>query len=152
MNQFLRHSLIFVLLTFITLSVQAEEARTISNETIFGQYTIRHVVFNSTFILPKVAEIYHLKRSKYESLINLSVNQEGKTGSIPAEIRGTVTNLMQQQKQLKLQEIKEKDATYYLAPVRIGNEELLHFEIFVKPEGSSKELCVKFSQKVYADE
>jgi hypothetical protein len=120
-------------------------------ETVVNGYTVRHVVFNSTFVLPEVAKIYGVKRSKFESLLNVSVNPKGELGSMPAEVTGTITNMMQQQKILEFKEIKEKDATYYLAPIRINNEELLHFDLSVTPAGGEA-LRVKFSQTVYADE
>lgn len=152
MNHITRHCVIFLLFMLSAITAHAEAALEKTTKTVFGQYTVGHVVFNSTFIQPEVAAIYQLKRSKYESLLNISVNKEGQSGSIPALISGTVTNLMQQQKQLKLKEISEKNATYYLAPIRIANEEVLHFELTVRPEGSSKDLHIKFTQKVYADE
>jgi len=117
-----------------------------------GGYTIHHVVFNSTFVLPEVAEIYQIKRSKYESMLNVSVNHNGEAGGIPATITGTVTNLMQQQKQLKFKEIREDKATYYLVPIRVANEELLRFKLQVTPEGSRKTFAISFKQTVYADE
>ncbi len=128
------------------------EGKTPNNETVFQEYTVRYSVFNSTFILPDVARAAGLKRSKYESLINVSVYKNGSPGSLPAEITGTTKNLMQQLKPLKFKEIREKNATYYLAPIRIANEELIHFELLVTPSESQEPLPIKFSQKVYADE
>ncbi|MFL0803997.1 MAG: DUF4426 domain-containing protein [Agarilytica sp.] len=130
----------------------SQEGKPYDTTTDFAEYTVRHVVFNSTFVLPEVAKIYQLKRSKYESLLNISVYKRGQVGSIPATISGTVKNLMQQQKRLDIKQIEEKNAVYYLSPVRVANEELLHFELTIRPEGSQRDLTVKFSQKVYADE
>ncbi len=142
------------ILTFYCFSASAfsQAAKPYDTTTDFAEYTVRHVVFNSTFVLPEVAKIYKLKRSKYESLLNISVYKKGEAGSIPATISGTVKNLMQQQKVLDIKEIEEKNAVYYLSPVRVANEELLHFELIIRPNGSQQDLTVKFSQKVYADE
>ncbi len=142
-------TIIFLCLSTLTF---AQPGKSYNTTTDFAEYTVRHVVFNSTFVLPDVAKIYKLKRSKYESLLNISVYKKGEAGSIPATISGTVKNLMQQQKVLDVKEIEEKNAVYYLSPIRVANEELLHFELIIRPDGSQQDLTVKFSQKVYADE
>ena len=118
----------------------------------FDNYSVHYTVFNSTFILEDVARTYQIKRSKYESLINISVVPKGEHfGGLPAQLSGTVTNLMQQQKALKFKEINEGDVVYYLAPVRISGEEVVHFDIQLLPENSGKPLSFKFTKKLYSD-
>jgi len=124
----------------------------LQTQSSFGEYTVQHVVFNSTFVLPDVARAYKLKRSKYESLLNISVFKKGLNGSLPAALSGTVTNLLQQQKSLEFIKIEEKDTTYYLAAIRINNEEKLHFNIDVTVDGHTETFNLRFSQTVYADE
>lgn len=147
-------SLCVVLLVGMTTIGVAQRDPNLKIETQFERYSVRHVVFNSTFVLPEVARIHGIKRSKYESLLNVSLTGRDAVGSIPARVTGTVSNLMQQQKDLVFKEIREKNATYYLAPVRVANEEVLHFRLRVTPEGmtAGKTLEVNFSQTVYADE
>lgn len=140
------------LLIFTTASMPVLAAEsTIKNQTDFEKYTVRHVVFNSSFVLPEIASIYNIKRSKYESLLNIAVTEKNRYGGLPVKIKGHVKNLLQQQVNLEFQEIREETATYYLAPVRISNEEVLHFTIEVTPPDGSP-MTVKFSQTVYADE
>jgi hypothetical protein len=117
----------------------------------FEKYSVYYNVFNSTFIPADVAANYGIKRSKYESLINVSISHSGEYGAIPAKVSGTVTNLMQQQKQLKFIEIAEKTATYYIAPIRIAGEENVRIELSVTPAGESKALKLKFNKKIYSD-
>lgn len=117
----------------------------------FEKYSVHFNVFNSTFIPAHVAANYGLKRSKYESLLNVSVAPVGEYGAIPAKITGTVTNLMQQQKKLKFIEISEKTATYYLAPIRISGEENVRIELNVTPKGETETLELKFNKKIYSD-
>lgn len=139
-------------LCLTSMTVLAQRDPALKNSTTFPNYRIQHVVFNSTFVLPEVAQAYGLKRSKYESLVNISVYPSDATSTLPATISGTATNLMQQQKTLNFKKIEEQDAVYYLAPVHVGNEELLHFSLAITPEGSAETLELKFSQTVYADE
>ncbi len=154
MNKQICHILLLLGFSMLALSASAQKDPKLKTESDFENYRVQHVVFNSTFIQEDIAKTYGLKRSKYESLLNISVydKRSKKTiATVPAKITGTVKNLMQQQKTLDVIEINEKDTVYYLAPIRVANEELLHFELSITPKGSDP-LIVKFSQTVYADE
>lgn len=138
-----------LLITFgLAMVVTAEEYQ---DHTNFEKYSVHYVLLDSTFVLPEIAEIHGIKRSKYENLLNVSVVLKGEYGGLPAKITGTSTNLLQQQKQLDFIEIAESTATYYLAPVRINNKEVMHFELQVTPEGESEPLKVKFTKTVWAE-
>ncbi len=152
--KFLTAFILSLSLTIVAPTALGQRSPDFKTESVFDKYRVRHVVFNSTFVQPEVAKIYQIKRSKYESILNVSLSKLTEDGSLPAAITGTVTNLMQQQKNLVFQEISEENATYYIAPVRIANEELLRFELRVIPQLDSEQvpLTVKFSQTVYADE
>lgn len=117
----------------------------------FANHTVYYTVFNSTFISADIAKAYGIKRSKYESLINVVVSKNGEHGGIPVVISGTATNLMQQQKQLGFKTIEEEDTVYYIAPVRIGGEEVMHFDITVRVEDEPQPLKLKFTKKLYAE-
>lgn len=99
-------------------------------------YQIHYSVFPSTILQPDIASAYGLKRSRYEALLNISITPKGKYGGLPATVEGTVTNLMQQQKTLEFMEIREQQVAYYLAPVRVSGEEIVHFAITVLPHPS----------------
>lgn len=120
-----------------------------NNATEVDGYIVRHSVFNSTFLPPEVAKQYGIKRSAYESIINVSVDKQGEFGGMPVELSGTSTNLMQQQKVLDFQTIDEGNAIYYIAPIRIAGEETLHFKLNIGI--GEQTLEVKFVQKIYAD-
>lgn len=148
----MKRSAIFFITVLLSGLSLAQKDPDLQFQTVFGDYTVRHVVFNSTFIQPEVAKIYQIKRSKYESILNVSLSPKGQIGSIPAVVEGTVTNLMQQQRTLTFKEIREDNATYYIAPIRVANEEHLKFNLNVRPLDSDETIAVKFSQTVYADE
>lgn len=133
-----------------SLSLQAQEINPETHQD-FAKYAVHYSLFNSTFVLPEIAEIYKIKRSKYENLINISVSKKGEYGALPATVTGTSRNLMQQVKPLEFIEIKEETATYYLAPIRLTGKEILHFSINVIPEGETTPLEVKFTKTLYAD-
>ena len=140
MNPFARFALSFTLLLCSTPF------------TTFGDYSVLHTVFNSTFLKPEVASAYGLTRGKRHSLLNVAIiknTAEGSTNGLPAEVSGTITNLMQQQKTLSFIEIKEQDAVYFLAPIRVDSEEMVHFRIEVKHDGQT--YPVTFSKILYVD-
>ena len=116
----------------------------------FKEHKIFYTLFSSTFIPSDIAKSYKLKRSKYQSYLNVMVNPKGQHGGISAEINGTIKNLIQQQKELKFIKIQEKNTVYYLAPIRVNGEETLHFEINAKLT-TGKNLNFKFSKKLYSD-
>ena len=145
--------LTLLLSTVLCHTVYSEEY---VDHTNFEKYSVHYTLLSSTFVKPDIAAIHGIKRSKYENLLNVSVVPKGEYGGLPVKIHGTATNLLQQQKQLKFIEIKEETATYYLAPVRINNKEVIHFNLTVTPEIEKynekfEPLELKFTKTVYAD-
>ena len=82
----------------------------------------------------------------------MSVSPVGEYGGLPAKIKATSKNLLQQVIKLEVIEIKEKDTTYYLIPIRVNNKEVLHFSLLVTPEGETTPLEVNFSKTIYAED
>ncbi|BFM18562.1 DUF4426 domain-containing protein [Maricurvus nonylphenolicus] len=120
----------------------------------FGDYRVIYTVFNSSFIKPDIAKTYNITRGKSQALINVSLiknTADGSTEGLPANISGTVTNLMQQQKVLKFVEVQEQNAVYYLAPLRFTNEEVLNFAIEVKTSANAKPFELEFTKTLYVD-
>jgi hypothetical protein len=112
-----------------------------------GDYTVYHTIFNSTFLKPDIASQYDLVRGNQWFLVNISVNGAGKTFGQEAVLKGTATNLMQQQKKLAFKTIQEGDATYYIAPLRIAGQDIMHFAIDVQTDSSAEPFTVKFTHK-----
>ena len=147
------NKLLFSLLIFFAttaLGAALAEARDKPFEQ-FGEYRVYYTVFNSTFITPDIARIYNITRGKDRALVNIALVKDNQLGGIAAEVSGTRTNLMQQQRRLEFFEVREQDAVYYLAPVRFTNEEVLNFAIEVKAEGQRRPYKLKFTKTLYVD-
>ncbi|HSC66604.1 MAG TPA: DUF4426 domain-containing protein [Cellvibrio sp.] len=145
-----------ILLSFLAITAQAQvdQPKEISTVQKFGDYTIHYNVFNSTNIPAKVAEAYKLVRGKDRALVNISLTktENGQTSlGLPAHVSGTIKNLMQQTQTLQFVEIKEPDATYYLAPLVFNNEEVLHFDIQVATEPNAKPMTFTFNRTLYTE-
>jgi hypothetical protein len=152
----MKYLLSLIICSIVALSAQAQigQPKEIKTFEKFGDYTIHYNVFNSSIIAPKVAEAYKLVRGRDKALVNISFTKTENgitTLGLPAVVLGTSTNLMQQAQKLKFIEIKEGDATYYLAPVAFENEELLHFSIQVQNTPDATPMEVKFDRTLYRD-
>lgn len=117
----------------------------------FGEYTVDYTTFPSTALQEEIAAHYGIKRSKYETLLNVFVSREGEQGGVDVRIQGTVKNLLGQQQPLDFMEIKEDNTVYYIAPVRVTNEDTMHFYLQIAPRNSSGEFAVKFTRTLYKD-
>ncbi|QIA62391.1 DUF4426 domain-containing protein [Vibrio astriarenae] len=119
----------------------------------FKNVEVHYSAFNSTFLAPKVARSYNLKRNGYSALLNISVLDSGSLGkpATTAKLSGSARNLIGNTKKLTFREVKEGDAIYYLAEFSITNEETLTFNIDVNAgnKGTGK---LTFTQKFYVEE
>jgi hypothetical protein len=133
---------------------QINQTKEIQTSQKFGAYTVHYNVFNSKDIPPEVASAYKLTRAKDIALINISLTKresDSTTLGLPAKISAKAVNLMQQGKALEFNEIKEPEATYYIASLRHTNEEDIRFEVSVLPEGENKPLTLSFTRKLFTE-
>ena len=145
---------LLMLTTSISSFAQINQPKEIQTSQKFGEYTVHYNVFNSKMVPAQIADTYKLTRGKDSVLLNISLTktEEGKTTlGIPAKVSAKAINLMQQTKVIEFLEIKEPDATYYLAPFRHTNEEDIRFEVSVLPEGESKPLNVSFTRRLFTE-
>jgi len=133
---------------------QINQPKEIQTWQKFGAYTVHYNVFNSKNIPPEVASIYKLTRSKDIALINISLTKtenDVTTLGLPAKVSATAVNLLQQSKPLEFSEIKEPDATYYIASFRHTNEEDIRFEVSVLPKDEGKPLILSFTRRLFTE-
>ncbi len=109
-------------------------------------------VFNSSLIPADVASKKNLIRAKDRAYVNIAlVKKSGGYGIPPENMEGIYRNLLQQKFPLDFIEIKEATATYYLAPIRFNNEEILHIDITIKADKESPQETFTITQKPYRD-
>jgi len=146
--------LTLVLCLGVALAAQAQidQTKEIATYQTFGPYTLHYNVFNSTDLTPQVAQAYQLVRGKDRALVNISLTktENGVTSlGLPALVSGKTRNLMQQQQTLKFIEIKEGDATYYLAPFVFNDQELLYFDVEVAADKNTRPIKITFDRTLY---
>ena len=140
-----KHLLIFFLIALSTFSASAEE----KPYKDIGEYRVFYSSFNSSFILPEIASIYSIARGKDKGLVTIAITKSDQIGGKKAFVSGTATNMLQQQQKLSFIEIKEGEATYYLAPFGYYNEDFLTFKIEIMAEPNKPSLLVSFQNKFY---
>ena len=111
--------------------------------------------FPSTFLTKKIASAYGFERSRRQVLLNLVVlkiqNDGEARGAVSAGITGFSRNLIGQTQVLIFREINEgAGAIYYLAPVRVSNEESVQFTLEITPDNEQM-IDVNFRHTVHVD-
>ncbi|MFT4928826.1 MAG: hypothetical protein ACI8WB_004946 [Phenylobacterium sp.] len=128
----------------VTFSANAEQMKRL------GNWNVHYIAFGSTFLTPKIAQAYDIKRSGYSGVVNISVLSSSKSHTAQkVEISGEAKNLLGQIQELSFKEIIEGDSVYYIAQIDYRNEETYRFDIKLKQGNQSQKL--KFSQQFYVD-
>lgn len=144
-------AIVSIVSLLLLCSVQLSHAQeNISYE--LDEHIVYYNVFNSSLIPADIAKEYNLVRAKNRAYINIAVVQKsGGYGVAPRKLSGIHRNLLQQRFELEFIEIKEATATYYLAPIRFNNEEIIHIDITVQPDYQSQESTFSITKKLYKD-
>ncbi len=140
---------LFALLTLFSSNLLLAE-----NSTSISGYTIHHNALSTEMLLPEVAKAYGIKRSRQRALLNISVikDESGTAGTaLTADITVKATNLIGQLKEIKLREVREGDAIYYIGDFPVANRERVNFILSVKPEGAKRSYTAKLNQEFYID-
>lgn len=145
-----------LLLVFLSalpaLSTAQNQRTTETGFTRFAEHTVYHSVFSSTAIRPEIAVLHGLTRAGNHMLVNVAlVSNDRQFGGEPAHVSGSVSNLLNQRRELNFKTIDEGDVVYYLAPVRVTEQDTLHFTLKVAPESGASAYEVKFTKRVYVN-
>lgn len=120
----------------------------------FGDYQVHYNAFPSDTLTPQIATAYGIVRSRNEAILNIAVTrkQQDKPGKpVPAFVNITAANLNGQVKSVRMKQIREDDAVYYLGLLSVNDGETLVFDIDVTPEGETQTHHVHFQQTFVAD-
>lgn len=122
------------------------------SQTAPGGITVHYAALPTLELRPEVARGYAITRSASRGLLNIAVRQtlaDGQSRALAATIEGAATNLAGQRQELRLREVREGDAIYYLAEPRIAAGETLDFTLDVLPEGARTPIRVRFRQAFF---
>ena len=118
----------------------------------FGKYTVHYSAVETTFLSPKVANDYGIKRSRNSIMLNISVLEKMTKGiqkPIRANVWVTATNLTGQLKQISIRPISEGEAIYYIGELFVTDKETLDFTAKVQPSGEQETFTLQFRQQFF---
>lgn len=141
------HLWLSLLLSTVSVFCFAQENTSYEME----EHIVYYNVFNSTLIPADVAKNQGLVRAKNLAYVNIALVKKSGGNGIPAVLEGRFRNLMQQSRDLSFIEIKEATATYYLAPLRFNNEEILHIDISISDLSDADSADFTITKKLYHD-
>lgn len=124
------------------------------NAKSFGEHTVYYNAFPTDSLPSQMTQRYQLQRSKNMALVNISVvdnNSSLMPQGVKSNVRGEVKNLMGQSKTLEFREIHEGKAYYYIAQVKVDNQEVVNFKITAQPKATGSKYDVSFSKKFVTD-
>ena len=134
--------------TFFTMSANAEQSQS------FDDYTVHYNAMNTKMLNVEVASGYKITRSKNRALLSISVLKDpGGTSfnHVKAKVTATSTNLTSQLREIKIRELEDSEAIYYIGVIPIRNEETLNFNLKIQPEGSDQTYNLKFQQQFFTE-
>ncbi|RLJ18822.1 DUF4426 domain-containing protein [bacterium endosymbiont of Escarpia laminata] len=143
----------FRLLALMTLYLLSLNAIA-ENSTSIPGYKIHHSAIPSVSLDPEIANQYHIQRSKYRGMLNVSVIKEvpDTTGkSVNAIILAKAVNIRGQLISIPMRKVTETNAIYYIGEFRIADLETLHFTLEVKPQGETRFYTAKLKQQFFID-
>ena len=108
---------------------------TAENSQDFGQYVVHFNALSTDQLPPTVTREYGITRSRNRGMLNIAVLKKvmGTTGTpVSADVGASATNLTGRKSDIKLREIREATAIYYIGEFGITNEETLDFEVVIQ--------------------
>lgn len=121
------------------------------NSVRSGDLVVHYNALPTTSLTPEVARQYGITRSANRALVNVSIRRgtPGADQAVPAKVSVAATNLNGQRSELRVREVREGEAIYYLAEARIQGNETLNFEIEATPEGATAPVKASFRQEFF---
>ena len=124
------------------------------NSTRVEGYTIHHNAIPAGILAPEIATNYGITRSKYRGLLNVAVIKDGPTKQgtpVMAVVKAVASNQMQKLHTIKLKQIIEGEAIYYIGEFPIVDGEILTFKLEVKPQGEQTVFETQLQQQLFVD-
>lgn len=132
---------------------KAQEVTRASFET-FGDYIVHFNAQSTTMLPAEVARAFGIRRSGNRAMLNISVLRRGDANGdspVDAEVAVSATNLLGQGKTVSMRELREGEAIYYIGELTVANEEIVTFNISVRPAGADAPHELSFRQQFYTD-
>ena len=119
----------------------------------FAEFELHYSIVYTTFLTADIAAEFDIPRGKDKAMLTLSV-RDADAGDIegrPMAISGRTWDLITGGN-MKVREVREGRATYYLVPFEFLDREYRFFEFDFTPDGSEKTYSYKFKTQLWRQE
>lgn len=119
----------------------------------FDEFELHYSIVYTTFLTADIAAEFDIPRGKDKAMLTLSV-RDADAGDIegrPMAISGRTWDLITGGN-MKVREVREGRATYYLVPLEFLDREYRFFEFDFTPDGSEKTYSYKFKTQLWRQE
>src|SRR6056297_2805310 len=120
----------------------------------FGDYIVHFNAQSTTMLPAQVARAFGIQRSENRAMLNITIlrRSEGADDTaVEAEVDVAASNLLGQVKNVRLRELREGEAIYYIGEMTVADEEIIKFDMAVQPEGLERPYEFSFKQQFYTN-
>ncbi|PKM08430.1 MAG: DUF4426 domain-containing protein [Gammaproteobacteria bacterium HGW-Gammaproteobacteria-5] len=146
-----QRSVAITLLSLFAIALSPAAIAQHQNMIQTGDITVHYNALATTALSAEVARQYGITRSASRALLNVAVRkgEPGDDNAVPAVVTAAATNLNGQRQELRMREVREGEAVYYLGETRIADKETLTFEITIATPGTDSPLRASFQQQFF---
>ena len=146
------HTKYYLVPWFLLLALLSPPSVLAENSQDVGDYVIHYNALATDMLPPAVARDYHITRSQNRGMLNITILKKvlGSPGQpVHARVDASARNLAGQYRNIRMREIREGNAIYYIGEFGVANEETMNFKVQVRPQGERDFYEVEFSQDFY---
>ena len=116
-----------------------------------GELRVHFNALPTTELTPDIARQYGVTRSSNRALVNVSIRrgEQGADEPVAAEVTVSATNLAGQRQDVRMREVRDGDALYYLGEARVAGQDTLTFDLSVRVEGEAEPMRAIFRQEFF---
>jgi len=116
-----------------------------------GDLSVHFNALPTTRLTPEVARQYGVTRSANRALVNVAIRrgEPGADTAVAATVTVSATNLAGQRMDVRMREVRDGDALYYLGEARIAGQDTLTFDLEVVVEGQPQPMRAQFRQEFF---
>lgn len=116
-----------------------------------GDLRVHFNALPTTELTPEVARQYGVTRSANRALVNVSIRrgEPGADVAVAAEVTVSATNLAGQRQDVRMREVRDGDALYYLGEARVSGQDTLTFDLSVRVGGEAEPMRALFRQEFF---
>lgn len=138
-------ALMVLMLSLLVLQAKAQA----EEKTLLGDWEVHHIVVGTTFLTPEIAKANTIVRSKFNSMVNISVLDSTSKKAQNVSVSGIARNLLGNSKKLAFKKVRDGDAIYYLAVFSHAHMENFRFDITIQQGNEVQTL--QLQQVMYVD-